>query len=51
MNPSMVQQPEPTRAMRVEKLGMATTISPDTSTSIVRSTHYQQREGEREETD
>ena len=44
MNPSMVQQPEPTRAMRIEKLGMATTISPDTSTSTERSTHYISRE-------
>ena len=41
MKPSMVQQPEPTRAMRVEKLGMATAMRPDTRTSRVRRTHCQ----------
>lgn len=35
MKPSMVQQPEPTRAIRVEKLGIATTMRPDTSTNRV----------------
>ena len=38
MNPSTVQQPDPTRAIRVEKFGMQTTMSPEARTSSVRRT-------------
>ena len=40
MKARKVQQLEPTRAMRVEKSGMARTVRPDTTTRLVRSTHY-----------
>lgn len=48
MKASRVQQLEPTRAMRVENLGMASTISPVSTTSVVLSTHWRDggREGE-----
>jgi len=45
MKARKVQQLEPTRAMRVEKSGIASTTRPDTTTRPVRNTHWYQDEG------
>ena len=39
----MVQHPDPTRAISVEKFGMQTTMSPDARTSRVRKKVYQRK--------
>lgn len=44
MNPRVVQQLEPTRAMSVEKLGIARTMRAEMNTSSVLSKHCEERE-------